>query len=60
MQVILIISTFWKANTTILKLHTLWTFNRVFRDLLLSVYVKVKGLLKKEITPNLSRYHIYL
>lgn len=52
MQIILIISTFWKANSTMLKICTLWTFTRVF--VLPSVYLKVKGDVGKSNIPQLT------
>lgn len=58
MQIILIISTFWRAKPIIIKLHTLWTFKIVFGGLLLSTCVKVKWLLKKRDIPQ-SIYILY-
>lgn len=45
MQIIVMVSTFWRANSIMLKIHTLWTFTRMF--ILTSVCTKVKGDVEK-------------
>lgn len=40
MQIILMISIFWRPSSTMLKIYTLWIFLREF--VLYSVYMKVK------------------
>lgn len=57
MQIILRISTFWRANSTILKIYTIWTSNRVF--VLPSVYMKVKGGIEKRNIPQLITILFY-
>lgn len=57
MQIIVMISTLWRANSIILKIHTLGTFTRMF--ILTSVCVKIKGDVEKRNIPQLTTMLFY-
>lgn len=57
MQIIVMVSTFWRANSIMLKIHTLWTFTRMF--ILTSVCMKVKEDVEKRNNPQLNTVLFY-